>query len=643
MSENIVKKYIRVEGMTCSGCEFRIERKLKSLQGVKEANASHASSAVLVTFDENVIHPDTLYAAIESLDYTVARDSLNKTGLSKAPDKMQSFTGKDQKGEKSANDKLSANQLVGIVVIILAVYLIISNTIGFNFIPHVNSNMGLGILFVVGLIASLHCVAMCGGINLSQCVSYHFDETEKSKFQKLKPSLMYNAGRVISYTVIGGIVGAIGSAISFSGTAKGIVAILSGLFMVIMGLNMLNIFPWLRKINPRMPKIFGSRINASKGRHGPFIVGLLNGLMPCGPLQAMQIYALGTGSFLNGALSMMVFSLGTVPLMFGFGAVSSLLSSKFTHKMMKVSAVLVMTLGIIMVGRGLNLSGISVSAASTNFGNTAQVQDGVQVVKTKFTSGKYVPIVVKKGIPVKWIITVTDADLNGCNNPVTIPKYNISKKLVPGDNEIDFTPDEEGTIPYTCWMGMISSTIKVVPDTSNAAAGVDSSVSASSSSPQLAASNGSSSNSGYGAGCCAGSANATKFFGGKMPTDDIQIAKVNNGVQEVTITVNDQGYSPAVVVLQKGMNAKIKFSPQSLNSCNYLIIFPELNKQLNLQKTTETPEIVPQQDFTFQCGMNMLHGYVKVVDDLNKVNLDQIKKDVEAYKPAQSSGGGCCG
>jgi len=81
---------------------------------------------------------------------------------------------------------------------------------------------------------------------------------------------------------------------------------------------MLNIFPVLRKITPRMPKIFGRKISNAKNK-GPLLVGLLNGFMPCGPLQAMQLYALGTGSFIAGATSMFMFSLGTVPLMFGLG------------------------------------------------------------------------------------------------------------------------------------------------------------------------------------------------------------------------------------------------------------------------------------------------------------------------------------
>ena len=81
-----------------------------------------------------------------------------------------------------------------------------------------------------------------------------------------------------------------------SGTAKGIVQLGAGLFMVVMGLNMLNLFPWLRSLTPRLPRFLTSRATAAAGSNSPLYVGLLNGLMPCGPLQAMQLYALSTGS-----------------------------------------------------------------------------------------------------------------------------------------------------------------------------------------------------------------------------------------------------------------------------------------------------------------------------------------------------------
>lgn len=111
----------------------------------------------------------------------------------------------------------------------------------------------------------------------------------------------------------------------------------------------------------------------------------------------------------------------------------------------------------------------------------------------------------------------------------------------------------------------------------------------------------------------------------------------------MTITVNDQGYSPAVIVLQKGVKAKIKFNPEKLSSCNYIVTFPEYQGQLDLSQAgqTETPFLTPTQGFTFKCGMRMLHGYVKVVDDLRNVNLDEVKKTVEGYKP--QGFGGCCG
>lgn len=447
----MVRKVLQVDGMSCASCELRIENKLKKMAGVREVKASFGGATVQVAFDPETVSLEKITAAIEKLDYQVKKDA----------DRRSSKT-------NAADGKFSINQMLGIGIVVLALYLIIKNTVGFNFIPQINQNMGYGLLFVVGMITSLHCVAMCGGINLTQCVNHKSSASNVGGVSKLKPSFKYNAGRVLSYTIIGGMVGALGSVVSFSGTAKGIVAVLSGIFMVIMGVNMLGIFPWLRKFNPRMPKLFGNKIHNNNGQNGPFFVGMLNGLMPCGPLQAMQIYALGTGSAVAGATSMFFFSLGTVPLMFGFGAVSSYLSGKFTHKLMKVSAVLVIVLGVVMFNRGLNLSGLGLSniayAAPASGGNVAKLAGNVQLVTTSLKSGRYEPFVVQVGVPVKWTITATASQLNGCNETVTIPKYGISQRLVPGDNIIEFTPDQVGNLPYTCWMGMISSNIRVVAD-----------------------------------------------------------------------------------------------------------------------------------------------------------------------------------
>lgn len=452
MEENRMEKTFSVGGMSCSGCELRIEDSVSRLPGVYQVSASFSDSCVYVSYDGNRTGAQQIKEAIEEAGYSVATGGLSarRTGPAR---------------ESARRQDTSSHEVLGILVVLLGLYLLISHTVGFNFIPDINQNMSYGILFVVGLITSIHCLAMCGGINLSQNVNGGADKTPAGAKERLMPGVLYNLGRVISYTVVGGIVGAIGSVVSFSGAAKGIVAVIAGVFMMLMGLNMLNIFPQLRRFGIRMPKFLGRRLYAKRSARAPFFVGLLNGLMPCGPLQAMQLYALGTGSVIGGALSMLSFSLGTVPLMFLFGAVSSFLSSKFTHKMIRVSAVLVMVLGAAMLSRGLSLSGIQVGAAApSGSANIAAVRDGVQEITTPFRSGRYAPITVQKGIPVKWTIQVTQADLNGCNNPVFISKYNIQQELVPGDNVIEFTPEETGTIPYSCWMGMIRSTITVVDD-----------------------------------------------------------------------------------------------------------------------------------------------------------------------------------
>ena len=630
MESRTVDRTLSVKGMTCPSCEIKIENILKKIAGVKEVKASFAKSTVNVTYDAVQVEPEQLIAAITKLGYEVAAEP----------------------GKNQVAKEFSINQLLGFGIIIFALYWIIKATVGFNFIPQVDKSVGYGMLFVIGLLTSLHCIAMCGGINLSQCIQVppsgknssqgepsgtaaaQWDRNE-AKFAKFTPSFLYNSGRVISYTIIGGAVGALGSVIGFSGAAKGLVAIIGGILMVIIGINMLDIFPWLRKLKISTPKFFGNIIYNNAGKRGPLYIGLLNGLMPCGPLQTMQLYALGTGSFWAGAISMFLFSLGTVPLMFGFGALSSFLSGKFTHRMLKASAVLVIVLGLTMVSRGLNLSGISLAASDSLGGSTsrvAQIQGGTQTVTTTIESGRYQPFIVQKGIPVRWIIKAKAEDLNGCNNPITIPQYNIQKSLIPGDNVIEFIPMEEGNITYTCWMGMISSNIKVVSDITKVTREDLNRINNDNNNPQSG-----------GGGCCSAGSKATKFYGGKVPTDDIRIAGVVNGVQEVTITVNDEGYSPAAVILQRGIKAKIKFNPEKLNSCNYAVAFPDFRGQLDLsQGQTETPALDVTRDFTFQCWMGMLNGYVKVVDDINNIDMNAITKEIKAYRPA-GGGGGCCG
>ena len=444
MNSTHKKEVFKVEGMTCISCSSRIEKELAKIKGVIDIKASFSKGIAECIYDENYLSIDEIIKVIEKAGYRV------------------------QTTEGSSNVRNELIRVLEIGLIIYAIYSVMKYfglTNIFYIFPEAKADMEYSILFILGMFTSIHCIAMCGGINLSQCLSYRESHSEKVRggwLWAIKPSLLYNGGRVISYTLLGGIIGGLGSVISFSATAKGTIQIIASIFMVIMGLNMLNIFPWLRKFNPRMPKALMHKFPIGTKNSSPLYIGMLNGLMPCGPLQAMQLYALSTGDPLKGAFSMFLFSIGTVPLMLGLGVLSTVLSHKFSRKIMSVGAVLVIILGISMFNSGLSLSGIAMPRVTLNQNSSkARIEDGIQIVETTLMPGQYSPITVQKGIPVKWIIKAEKGSINGCNNRIFIPQYNIEKRFQLGENIIEFTPEEEGTFTYSCWMGMIGSYITV--------------------------------------------------------------------------------------------------------------------------------------------------------------------------------------
>jgi sulfite exporter TauE/SafE/copper chaperone CopZ len=636
MGEKVTTARVVVDGMTCGNCEQRIEKSVRSLDGVRKVSASASLAEVTVYFEPGRVGLPAIHDAIRAAGYQV-RDEQDALAL--VP------SGASSPAEKKASiGSASIYRFLGLIAVVAALYLIIRYTVGFTFLPSVSQSMGYGLIFVVGLLTSLHCIAMCGGIVLSQGINKRDEQTEggapePSKREPFKaglvPSLLYNGGRVVSYTIIGGAVGALGSLFSLSTALKGVMPIVAGAFMLFLGVRMLGIFPWISRLKVRLPGLGGRKLAAAASRRGPFLIGLLNGLMPCGPLQTMQVYALGTGSFLAGAFSMFLFSLGTVPLLLGFGAISSLLSAKFNRRMLKASGVLVMVLGLVMFTRGMSLFGIALPSLRdpASAVAVAKLSTDYQEVRTTVESGQYHPLVVQKGVPVRWIISAKAEDLNGCNNPLTVPQYGITKVLQPGDNLIEFTPTQDGTITYTCWMGMISSSIKVVPDLAKLAAG------------DLAAppAGGIASAFGPGGGGCCGSSTSGRFADGRIPVDVIQVARRTDQGQVADVTVNNDGYTPAVIVVQRGAKAKIRFVAEKLTSCNSIVNFPAYQGGLDLGKgQLETPYLEVTDDFTFECGMGMLHGYVKVVDDSTRVDLQAVARQVAAFKPAAGAAGGCC-
>lgn len=452
------KRVFRVSGMTCGHCEMRVSKAARKVEGVTSSIASFSGKRLEVTYDSDVIEEERLVSAVTQ---AVTAEGYRVVGADKTAQPI--------------------SKVVPVVLIILSLYFILRFTVGFDFfgyIPKIDSTISLAALFVTGLFTSVHCIAMCGGINLSQSVS-----AKGEVKNKLRNPILYNLGRVISYTVIGGIVGGIGSVLFLSETVKAILLALAAVGMLLMGLSMLGWLPWW--LTPRMPRFLASKIDKKGAGKGPLVIGLLNGFMPCGPLQAMQLYALATGSVLTGALSMFLFSLGTVPLMLGAGALFSVLKGKFAYVIQRVSAVLVVFFAVVMASNALSLSGVrSATTLDAAPAATAAVQEkesasllqqaldkgylpatldgNVQKIQANLNPSVYPFIIVQKGIPLELTIMADESSITGCNQTVVFPSFDVKKALTPGDNVIKFTPNESGLISYTCWMGMLDGRILVV-------------------------------------------------------------------------------------------------------------------------------------------------------------------------------------
>ncbi|MBF8982385.1 sulfite exporter TauE/SafE family protein [Lutibacter sp. B2] len=594
----MMKEKFIVNDMHCASCEQKLENELQKLDGVINVTAIYKETCIYVEYDADICNFDHMKKTLDKEGYTLKRYKKNA---------------------------LEIKNILGIMLVATVIIILGNYSGSFNMDDKLQSEVTFFVLFIVGLFTSLHCVGMCGGIMLSQCVR----SENNSKFQAMKPALLYNLGRVISYTILGGVIGAIGSVFSISLQVKSAITIFAGAFMMIMGLNMAG-FKIVRKFHIKLPWSACSVKNKSKT---PFVVGILNGFMPCGPLQTMQLYALGMGSAFKGAASMFFFSLGTVPLMLSFGLATGVLSKGYSKKILKFSGLLVVFLGLVMTNRGLALTGINllpkisvstagIKNADSDF-NKAEIKDGVQVIRMTANYSGYTPNVlyVQKGVPVKWIIN--GEELTSCNNAIIVPGMNIQKKLQAGENIIEFTPGDDD-INFSCWMGMIRGVIKVTDnldtvDATNVASAVPPSTSS----------------------CCSIGNNeepvSASIYGddiSQVPTERlIKKTIIKDGIQIASIKGIGYELDPLVLVATKNIETSLNFDFKSYDAPNENIDIVDVSSKKVL-KTIETNNEMSNITLQFENtgGYALfqgayLIGVIEVVDNMDSVDLEKIRRE----------------
>lgn len=219
--------------------------------------------------------------------------------------------------------------------------------------------MELSLAFLTGFFSSVHCVGMCGAIVLAY--SAHIPPQERTVFTGSTYHFSYNAGRVLSYVLLGGVAGAFGGGIVALKGAGSWFSLASGILMILAGLFLLRLMPssvlegsGAGVLLKFYRLTFGALVAVPK-IESKFYLGLLTPLLPCGLLYAMALKAASTGSAMQGAATMGMFGLGIVPSLVATGLAGSWLSARVRVHGERIAAVLIVVMGIVLVLRGLGI------------------------------------------------------------------------------------------------------------------------------------------------------------------------------------------------------------------------------------------------------------------------------------------------
>lgn len=296
-----------VHGMHCNACILLTENELQELPNVTHAKSSLKNHSVEVTGDFGDKTPEQiaeeLTVPLKPHGYTVSIERQQKVV------KWDDFT------------------IAVPIALAFALLFIALQKMGIvNLVS--GGDVTYGTAFVIGIIASLStCMAVVGGLVLSMSATF------AKEGDKIKPQLLFHGGRLVSFFILGGVIGAIGSAFTLNTSATFILSVVIGVVMLILGINLLDVFPWAKKLQPSMPKFIARHAHGvSKFNHSftPVLLGIATFFLPCGFTQSMQLYTLTTGNFLQGGFTMLAFALGTLPVLaaISFSSLSITKSSK---------------------------------------------------------------------------------------------------------------------------------------------------------------------------------------------------------------------------------------------------------------------------------------------------------------------------
>lgn len=448
--------------MHCASCEKLLDGEFRNVAGVADVKVDWKNNTAEIFYQETEPDLDAIKEIAKKYGYAATENNPSRLSARQAE--------KENGGKNKATwqDWLNAGIITLIILLLCRLFQSAS------FVDAINiksATLSYGVSFLIGLVASVSsCLAVVGAVIIA--FSEKYQSSGKGFFESaVRPNLFFHTGRLAAFFLLGGLLGIIGGELNVSGNFISAYTIIIAVVMGWLGLNILGIVPSLSAVGIRMPKSFSGKwkeLKRSEHKAAPFLLGGLSFFLPCGFTQSMQLFALASGSFLIGALSLFLFALGTVPTLLVLGITASFAKNRGFVVFQKVAGALIIIFAIYTLNSGLALKGVKTNVISSNNNkkeiavksDTAPVQKQTasqveQTITMNVTSSGFEPSVfkIKQGVPVRWVIN--GVNVSGCTSTIIVPSFNISKNLKYGENVVQFTPQKSGEIAFSCGMGMV--------------------------------------------------------------------------------------------------------------------------------------------------------------------------------------------
>jgi sulfite exporter TauE/SafE/copper chaperone CopZ len=447
-----VTTIVPVEGMTCRTCERRIERTVGRIPTVESVTAS-ATHARVEVVSAGPLADGALAAAIEAAGYRVGRTPW----LTREPRTWLAVAG----GLALVIAIALAGELTGLA----------SLASGAGSI----SEGGLVVAGLLGLTAGVStCMALTGGLVLALSAAFAASRPAAdgaSIVLRLRPTAVFLGGRIVGFAVLGALLGMVGSAVVMPPLVVAALMIVVAVVMTILGVRLTGVSPRIAAWSPTLPAGIGRRLGLDEDEITRYsdtraaALGAATFFLPCGFTQAVQVYALSTGSPLFAGAIMAVFALGTAPGLLALGGLPALLPAGARPTVLRLVGVVVIGFAVVNATAGLRLLGVAPVVGPGEAAAPApvvEIVDGVQTLRTFQLGNGYLPTdaALYAGMPTRWIIDSLEG--NSCAVFLQVPSLGLAVTLHEGENTIDLPALKPGTVAYSCSMGMYGGQLTVV-------------------------------------------------------------------------------------------------------------------------------------------------------------------------------------